>query len=306
MPDELVLLEKIERYHTGVMEPAERLQWEQSMETDEELRAEVLAYAPVFGAWQALRNEQFRQTMGQWEAEWQEVEESEAIENWLKGQSGYDWVAQKIQTEPSFAAKVNQHKQLLEGFSAARGQDFHSAMQGWEQQGKTSATTVKGAVVRPLWRRWAAAAVLTPLLICVAATYWYANSQYNNEALVDHFYQQPSIGNTLSGQAATADELTKAFNTAHDHLYNHRYAQAAELFQYVKGRATTAQIDELSKQYFVQNAEWSMALAQLGDNRTADAEAILKDIIQNNNHAYHQQAVELESNLHSPFRKLTK
>lgn len=307
MSDELVLLEKIERYHTGAMAPAERSQWEQILKTDETLRTEVLAYAPVFGAWQALRNDQFRQSLGAWEAEWQEVEESEAIENWLTSQSNDAWVNQKMQADASFAEKVNQHKQLLEGFSAARGQNFHSAMQSWESKQAPLNTTTEntGATIRPLWRRWAAAAVITPLLILVAATYWYANSNYSNQSLVESYYQQPSIGNTLSGQGATIDELTAAFNTAHDHLYNRRYPDALKLFEQVETMAATSQIDDLSKQYFIDNAQWSKALALLGNDKAANAEELLAKIAGNPSHAYHQQALELQKNLHSFLRRLS-
>lgn len=296
MPDETLHLEQIERYFMGGMPPGEQ----QEVEADQSFRLALEGYRPLFEGFQAARILLFRETINSWEADWQNAEETEAIEGFLAGNPAFQHLAQSIEADPALSEKTDRQRQILEGFAAARTDAFQSALKSWEKGDARQ----REPIVRRLWPRLAAAAAVA-LVILASGAFWYAGSHYSNEALVADYYHQPSIGNRMSADSPTKDEFIALFNDAHQLLYEKHYTEAIPAFEKLTALASSVEMDDLSRTYFMQNAAWSKLLAQLGAGQTGpEFEAALAAIAADSTHEYHRQALDLQRRLNTLWRRL--
>ena len=87
MPSDHYNTETIERYLTHRMGEEELAEFEGRMQQEESLRQEVAAYRPVLEGLVALRGENFRQKIHEWEGEWARAntDDTELIEWYLDG-----------------------------------------------------------------------------------------------------------------------------------------------------------------------------------------------------------------------------
>ena len=126
-------------------------------------------------------------------------------------------------------------------------------------------------------------------------------SQYSNQKLFASLYQSPNIGGTMGGQGL--DGFKERFSTAHRELQANQFKQAIQAFTELSTTLETLDLDPLAKSYYEDNVEWSLLLAQLGNDEIGnDFRAKLERMAKDQTHEYQMQAQTLLNKLGSFWR----
>lgn len=291
-------MEDIESYCQGEMGPEQKNALEELMQHDEDFNQEVQRYSRLFAGFRALQSESFAGQLTQWAAEWEESDNLELIEWYLKGSLGEKakkTIEDRMKADQNFAQEVQQQQSLLTGFEAIRSMDFAQQMKRWETQAPAPA---KVKSLSPLIRRIAIAASF--LLVTAIGIAWYINSQFSNSALFATFYQAPNMGGTMGIQ--TTNDFQEEFAAAHRSLQAADFPSAITSFKKIQSQLATIDLDPLAKQYYSDNIEWSLLLAELGKGDTgAGFFNRLESIANNPEQEYQAQAVALLAKMKSIF-----
>lgn len=298
MENENFTIEDIETYCLGEMAPEQKFALEEFMQKDEDFAQEVQKYSRLFAGFMALQSESFAGQLTQWAAEWEEPDNLELIEWYLKdalGEKAKKTVEDRMKVDQSFAREVQRQQSLMTGFEAIRSIDFAQQMKRWEAQ-ESAPAKIKS--LSPLIRRIAIAASV--LLVTAVGVAWYINSHFSNSALFATFYQSPNIGGTLGVQ--TTNDFQDEFATAHRSLQAADFPGAIASFKKIQSQLPNIDLDPLAKQYYSDNIEWSLLLAELGKGDTgAGFFNRLESIANNPEQEYQAQAAALLAKMKSIF-----
>jgi len=304
MPSEFYDIDSIERYLTRQMTAGERAEFEALLGRDEGYRRELAAYQPLMDGFQALRSESFRRQLTAWEAasDTSRADEAEYIEWYLSGElqgEARARIDQKITEDEAFAREVAGYRQLHEGFEAARTETFLKKMQGWEKK-KAEKPALQPDGRRPLWPRLAAAAAI--LLLLGFSFNWYVQSSFSNGALVQAYYQPALNGGTMGEEQDDKESVARQYEEAHLLFKQQDYSAAYQAFGTLLGQLPAATIDELSRSYYRQHAEWNRLLAALAmASPPLNIEEETRRIASAQGHAFQQPAEKLLRKLQSPL-----
>lgn len=299
---------QIENYLTQQMSAQDREAFEQRLEADSVLQKEVAAYRSLFAGFEGLQEESRKGDMQQWEREWASATDNDAdlIEWYLNGElsdEANSQVEERIKAELAFAKKVEQYRQLLEGFQAAQRNSFSENMKQWEKAKDTSAGKGPAKVRRlqPLLIRIAAAAVI--LLLIGVGVQQIMQSQYSNSALVADYYQNPGKDLRM-GDSKETEAMNSKYEAIHQMLSEKEYEQAIPAIEtFLVDIEQAEELDQLTKKTMQQNIEWNYALALIGAERGEKIIlSALEKIIADSDHEYQKSAMELRSKLDSFWR----
>jgi anti-sigma-K factor RskA len=309
-----VNIEKIEAYLQGALNTRDRVDFEKEIQSDSTLAKEVEAYRTLFKGFSGLADNEFKNKMADWSNEWkaEDGEETMLIEAYLNDNLHPNLKKEtdkRIQSDASFAKKVEQYKTLLSGLSGLKGQEFKSKMESWENKAQTSSTpTLKAkpkTKILNLYRKIAIAASF--LLIIGVGSKWHATTNYAPQVLVADAYHKPETGGTLGNDDPTLVELVETqFATAHELMENSDYEDAVEAFDNVLRSLESADLPQSKLAFLNDNSKWSKALALLSDNGDDDEiKEILKDIIDTSKDSYYtSEANKLLKKMNSFWYKI--
>ncbi len=295
-------MEQIERYLTGAMDAPEQAEFDRLLAEDETLRTAVDDYRSLFGGFRQMRETAFVQQMNQWNEEWQSTDEVEWMEAYVKGDLHADLQAKlkkRIEKDVTLVEKEAEYRQLLDGFSGMQEQAFANKLQEWDKSHPEDKKPATVRSLRPIFIRIAAAASV--LLLIGVGFNWYAENNYTGTTLAAEYYQEPSTGNTLGGEAKK-DELMKLFDDAHREYNQGQYDAAIGLFDNLLVTLADSKLEDSARKYFEENAFWTRALALIaqGEDLTR-AKASLYVIANNPENEYQQKADDLLKKLDSVF-----
>ena len=301
MPSHHYNTDTIERYLTHRMEEEELAKFEGRMQQEESLRQEVAAYRPMLEGFAALRSENFRQKMQEWEGEWARAntDDTELIEWHLDGDlagEARSRVEQRIEEDEAFAREVAAYRQVREGFSAARAASFRNKMEQWEKEEAQPARPR----LKPLWPRLAAAAAV--LLLLGFGFNWYARANFSAGAIAEANYQPPLGGATMGDEPVAGDAISQGFEAAHALFEQKQYPAAYRAFDGLLAQLPAAPVDELTRTYLRENSEWSRLLAALAmEKPPMDVQAEALRIASISGHEFQEPAQALLRKLQSPL-----
>ena len=99
------------------------------------------------------------------------------------------------------------------------------------------------------------------------------------------------------------DGFKERFSTAHRSLQANQFKQAIQEFTDLGSTLEALDLDPLAKSYYEDNVEWSLLLAQLGNDEMGnDFRAKLEQMKKDQTHEYQAQAQTLLSKLDSFWR----
>lgn len=291
-------IETIERYLRGGMTAEERMDFAGRLAGDAALQQETEDFEQIFGGFQALCAEQLQADFSEWDKEYGDEDELVLIEAFLNGglsAENRNKVLERLETDPAFGEKMNQHKTLLAGFEAIRSEEFEGRLKTWEtsaEQGKLR----KLAPVKTWVYRLAAAA--SALLLAGVGLHWYAANHFSASALEEQFYQAPNLGGTMRGETQTGDPLVIAYEKAHRQMAAKEFPGAESAFQNVLSLLGMLKPDELTQKNYRDNAEWNIVLAQLAQGKTGEKFRERLDAVAGDaGHTYNAQAVRLRGKM---------
>ncbi len=295
-------VQAIEQYLRGALSPAERQAFEARLAADEDLKGEVTAYRHLFDGFDVLRNEAFRQQLQQWE-NGVDLEEEELLEQYWLGvlpATQRAAIEARLADDPAFAERARRQQTVLEGLDALRADTFAAKIKEWETQTEDKPKIRR---LQPVWRLAVAASFL---LVLGLGLRWYASANYGDQALLTNYYRTPAtVTNTMGAPETGEDRLTSAFNRAHRLMSEQQYDRAVTAFDTVRVQAATAKVDDFTREYLLDNAAFSRALALIGAD--ADETAIrtaLEEVINDANSDYREEAERLLEQLDSFWRKV--
>lgn len=305
-------IEKIEAYLSDELSAEEQKAFEERLQADAALQAEVTAYRSLFQGFEGLQADAFQANMTKWESSWADTADGDTdlIEWYLKGELGataQQKVEYRMQKEEGFAKKVKDYQKLLEGFGALGSEAFSDKMKSWEAKKVEEPVdqrpqTPKVRRLQPIFVRLAAAAVI--LLLIGVGLQQYMKPQFSNETLMADFYTETVPGNLMNPDAPLdSNQLAKQFDAIHRLLANKAFEQAIPQMPTLLSKVRENIEDQVTRKYMQENLEWNYALALLGANRD-DQQVLdaLNPIIENATHEYHDKALKLRSKLNSIWR----
>lgn len=161
------------------------------------------------------------------------------------------------------------------------------------------------------------------IVLITASLFWYANTWYNNAELVQNNLKEPNFSEI---QTEGSTELLKL---AADAYYQSQYHKVIELLErlppnvpgyldfrimlghaFLKNNRPKAAeevfngIVERKEEIWKENAEWHRILASVLAGNDLEAIHYLDKLRKQENHAYHELAVELKSDLQSLWRSM--
>ena len=300
MPAEFYDIAQIERYLTRGMDGEERSGFEALLKKDDNTRREVEAYRQLFEGFHALRSENFRQEMKSWETEWEQAntDDTELIEWYLTGEltgKARTRIENQMEEEEQFAREVAAYRQLHEGFTAARSEDFRQQVSSWEKE--------QAAVRRRLWPRLAAAAAI--LLLVGFGFRWYVQANFSTEAIVATYYQPPLEGATMGEGPLEQEAAGRSFAAANRLFQKGDYPGAYLAFDALLNQLPDVSIDNLTRSYLREQSEWSRLLSALAmDPPPFNIQEEARRIAAEDGHEFQSQAKRLLRKLQSPFYRL--
>mgnify|MGYP000158873017 CR=1 FL=1 len=299
MDEQVYTLEEIEGFCLGSLPKAKRSAFEARLETDNALQHQVKLIQSILDGFSAIRSEDLAAKMKSWARASQETEDAEVIEWYMGGDLGrkaQDFVEKRRETDPEFEALFKSQESLLDGFEAAREASFVDQMAKWEEEAKTE-TPVRR--LNPWIKRLSIASAI--LLLVGIGGRSYMKSQYSNDKLFASFYQMPNIGGTLGGQ--NVEGFKENFSSAHRSLQAQQFDEAIQRFTRLQTDLPALELDPLANSYYEDNLQWSLLLAQLGNDSTGQEFYIeLQAIADDASHEYQSNAQALLDKLNSFWR----
>lgn len=301
LPNEL--LAQLEAYQAGKLSETEHKSLQQALDALPEGQKEAAVYGRLWAGLDALRSEEVYELFAEREEEWQETDDTELIEWHLAGALSPDnanALKERKKNDQAFAKMVEEQEQLSTGFTALKEDDFRQNLRKWEKNEIDA--TAKQRDLRPNWSNYVAIAA-SVLVLIVAGFGWFTHQDYTDEAIVERFYQQPPVGNMMSGGQEAQDVYLTDFAEAHAALKKGDYPLAVELLENVSTQIPPADFNEDDTKYYQDNLDWSILLAKVGQG--ADGVEIttrLERILSDSTHTYFKKAQSLEEDLQSVWR----
>ena len=251
------------------------------------------------------------------------MEKLERIEQYLTGKlSGGDLQAfeQEIKQDPGLEAEVSSYRQLIDGIEAAGVSDFEQKLQTWERQilNEEAEKLQGGAMIRPMWLRYAAVAAAVLALVAILFLYRPGTEgPVDSETLFAQHFQPMEDYLSLKGAARPEDSAMELYQAGKYHEALPLFEQVlkqdsiAPLFQLYAAIAYTADqqpdkairlltpLTEIHNSYS-EPAEWYLALAELRAGNLDKARKQLQGFVKSNkNHSYREAAIQLLEGLGS-------
>lgn len=245
-------------------------------------------------------------------------EEIELIEKYQRGElkdGALSAFEERVVLDEAFAHEVNAYSTIMAGVKLKGEEDFTETIKRWEQEEKNEVVDKPSIPLRRLWS--AAAAVL--ILVLPLSLWFYTSSQHSNERHFDAYFQ-PYEDIVTSRSAAPKDDAK--FREGMAYYNNSDYVNAVRAFEvflvsqpehaaaiFYLGVANLAsdnpkkaelQFLKLQQQpegVFTEMADWYLALAYVEENKVAQADAVLKNIVANPKHAFVEEAKSLQKEL---------
>ncbi|GJM31889.1 MAG: hypothetical protein DHS20C18_08900 [Saprospiraceae bacterium] len=293
-------LEQIERFVTGVMEASEKVAFDQQIAGDEVLREEVMDYQNLLSGFSQIRENAFQTQIDTWNKDWVATDETEWIEAYVAGDLHPELLSRmevRLEKNADLAAKVADHRRLMDGFSGIQEKTFAGKLQSWDKEQPKPATIRS---LRPIFIRIAAAASV--LLLIGIGFNWYAQENYSGSALVADFYQEPSTGTTLGGNTGEKSQIAQLFANAHREFTEGQYNAAIRNFDNLLVAITDSELEDSARNYYEQNALWTRSLALISQGEDLPrAKASLQAIAADPDNEYQKKATDLLKEMQSIF-----
>lgn len=203
--------------------------------------------------------------------------EIQSIEAYLRGglspaeRQAFD---AQLATDEAMQSEVSAYRQILTGFEGLKEEAFAKDVAQWIEEAKAKGEDnvrpiQTGAKVRPIWQRLAVAASIA-LLLGLGATWW-GSGQYSNQALSENAYVAPLSSGTM-GENPKLKETETQFENAHQLFQAGNYAEAAQAFDsfVVKLEGSPFLFDELTQDFYLDNAKWTSLLAKFASGKLGD------------------------------------
>ena len=247
----------------------------------------------------------------------------EDIEDYINGTLSEDKKSlfeQKMRTDKSFSREVADYRSILSGFGVLK--DEHKIKQfigEWESEAKIQPT----AKVRTL-RPYRTISIAASLLLIIGAFYFIGISPHSDWAIYANMYNDKNTSTAIKSTVVSEHPLQKGY----DDYTQRNYSAAAAFFSSIPPTDTdyNTGLYYLSHSY-MQNKDWANAInainsldskndiryeeeiewlkvlcyLRLKDNNNLSSS--LKAILNNSDHAYYNNATQLNQQLDSFFRK---
>jgi len=258
------------------------------------------------------------------------------IEDWLNGNLSQEEAAKfekEADANPELSAQIDQHLTAQDAIEVMIEDNLRDQMKNWSKEDNSSeeeTTKVvsinkkkKGSTFRRLRPLLAAASVA--LLIGFVGMQWAGN--YSNNSLLESSYSAYNMPGVRSGvdtspvtegiMAYGEKDYQKAIqsfqNTADanaDYRVESLFYKGQSEYQiknYEEAITSFNLVIASNSKRFKANAEWYKVLTYLAANQTdQDFSAALKNITNNSNHEFYNQAKELEGKMDSFWRGLVE
>lgn len=311
MPSENKLLETIEHYLQGKLTPDEQQAFDVRIQSDAALASEVEAYRSLLEGMNALQAQDFNETLSSWENEWDSAKEEDIelilwyLTDKLEGKQ-ITQVEQRILVDTAFAEKVEQYKTILEGFGAIQMAEFSATIRGWEQE-TTPSTKTNEAEIIPMTKRLRWLAVAASVLVLLFTGYWYAQSNYSNTAIIADMYSGPRDSSVMGDNQGIQGTIDQQFRQAHQLFNDKKYEASINAFDALLEAIPNTDLDNFTKEYYTESAEWTQILAQLAkDGKTDTLKENVANIANKDGHDHQKEAKALLSKLNSFWKQITK
>jgi len=217
-------------------------------------------------------------------------ERHEHIEAYLAGRLGADAVAafeQELSDDATLRKEVELHRKagivLQHGLRESRKQRLREI-------DATLATRLPAII---LWRRLAAAASV--LVLLAVGVNFYAHRTYSNTAIAQDLFAPVPVETYRGSSAEEALSTTALMIQAQDQFKNKSYSQAIETYLLVIKQ------DDLLKE----QAEWNLLTCYLASDPTgAQFDVLLRHIVDDFQHVYHDKALGLQRTLDGSLYRL--
>ncbi len=245
-----------------------------------------------------------------------EIKHYEEIENYTTGNmssSERKAFEERLTSDPALSEEYNAYMNAHKALKVLQAKYLKNKLAAPTQQQKTKIVPFRQRRIS-----WAAAAAI---LILLSGMAWFANTQYNEQAIAAAFYRPPNLSGTKSADDARAlEEASYAFNkndfekaiqlTASVPQENVNYGQA----QYILGHAhlktdnlpaaETAfrNVTALGKGADYHDAKWYLALVLIKEKKEKEAIKLLDEIISEGKGGYTKAAADLKGQLGSFWR----
>ena len=294
------LLTQIEDAHFGRLSVEEQASLDVLLEKDEQLKEGANIYQKIWQGLGALKSQQQARLFQQWDAEWQESDEEELIEWFVDGELGEkttENITVKYDNDTDFAAKVDAHRSLKEGFASLQSTAFREKMNTWQ----SASPKAKSRTLKTSWRRPLSIAAGFLLLITTSFGWW-NQQQYSDSALVEKYSDLAATGSLL-GAGSTSDTYLDAFGEAHKLLKEAHFEQAATAFRELSELSIPDNWSDSFKKTKIENVEWNLIISLLGSQQTGgDFTQKLDRIASTDGHDYQAKAKALQEDVTSFWR----
>ncbi len=208
------------------------------------------------------------------------------IEKYIDGELTPEEIAKLeklIQTDAEYQKAWQNSLMTDRVIEFAIGNSLRTTMKTW------SAEQSSNMFIKVAWRR--VAAVAASVLLAFGLAHFYASQHYSNEALL----------------ASTASFLSENTRGASGNFEPNSTVAAIKLIE-TNPAAAKAKLTELHQQETLpekkQILEWNLMRAELAMNRIDSVEGMLNNILADPSHSYHKQALKLQAQLRSFWRKI--
>lgn len=233
---------------------------------------------------------------------------------------------QNLAQDAGLQEELNAHLLAKDAIDVAIADSLRETLKTWKEEEKGNIGITEGPRIRTLWRRNLAIAA-SVLVLIVAGSYWWANSQYSDSAIAGRFYsaadlaslrkgpgdQEPLAPGTKLIQQGNYTEAIQFFNDALLANENNNEARCYRGQAYLlQGDLTAAETDlKLVVQNSIhknlqEKAEWVLALVYLKEGNASQWQPLVEKMASNPEHNYHPDAVNLQTSLNSGWRILVK
>ncbi len=292
------LLARLEAASAGKLSEEETQKLEAELAQLPEGVTAAAEYRQLWAGFAALRSEEHRSKIAQWDADWQSADNQELAEWYLENklsQENQNFVERRMEQDAAFAELIKQQGAMQAGFQALKDEAFRNQMDTWGEEETPSA---KVRTLRLGWRRVASIAAAVVLLIA-AGTFWNLSNNYSDEALAAKYYKVPPTGNTMgAGEPLEEAQYLNAFASAHQSMQDQNYAAARIQFEQLGTAIPPENFSADDLTYYQDNLDWNIVLAMLGQGETGEPlSRRISVILSSPNHTYYNEAKELSEDL---------
>lgn len=215
----------------------------------------------------------------------------------------------QLATDEAMRAEVAAFRQIFTGFDGLKGEAFKKDVAEWAAEAKTKTSREIVPIKtegkpRQMWPRLAVAATIV-LLVGIGMAWW-GGRQYSDVAIAERNYVAPLSGDTM-GDNPKMEEIEAQFEAAHKSFQAGKYADAAGQFDQflLRLEGSPFLVDELTKDFYIENAQWTGLLAKFaaGEIKEAEMKATLEKIAADPMSEYAEKAKEMLAEMDTFWRR---